>query len=108
MGGQECNDCSACRQSEWSLATYLGREKTNEVFKQRWYHFSAGFHLLMNITRTADWESWLTQDDVDGMVAAGLNTVRIPLGFWIIEDIVDESHEPYVVYLSFILEINER
>ena len=44
---------------------------------------------------TADWESWLTQDDVDGMVAAGLNSVRIPLGFWIVEDIVDTSHEHY-------------
>jgi aryl-phospho-beta-D-glucosidase BglC (GH1 family) len=45
--------------------------------------------------RTADWESWLTQDDVDGMVAAGLNSIRVPLGFWVIEDIVDRSHEPY-------------
>lgn len=44
---------------------------------------------------TTDWESWLTQADVDGMVAAKLNTVRVPLGFWVIEDIVDKSHEPY-------------
>ena len=29
------------------------------------------------------------------MVAAGMNTVRVPLGFWIIEDIVDTSHESY-------------
>jgi len=29
------------------------------------------------------------------MVAAGLNSVRVPLGFWIIEDIVDQNHEPY-------------
>jgi aryl-phospho-beta-D-glucosidase BglC (GH1 family) len=45
--------------------------------------------------RVADWESWLTKDDVDGMVALGLNSVRVPLGFWIIEDIVDYSHEFY-------------
>jgi len=43
----------------------------------------------------ADWEMWPTQADVDGMVATKLNTIRIPLGFWIIEDIVDKSHEPY-------------
>lgn len=29
------------------------------------------------------------------MAAAGLNTVRIPAPFWIVEDIVDRSHEPY-------------
>jgi hypothetical protein len=39
MDGQICNDCSTCRASEWSLATYLGPEKTNTVFKQRQYHF---------------------------------------------------------------------
>ncbi|KDQ06470.1 glycoside hydrolase family 5 protein [Botryobasidium botryosum FD-172 SS1] len=78
MGGEFCpsGDCSTCRQSEWSLAKYLGQEKTNEVFKKHW-------------------ETWLTQEEVDGMVAAGLNTIRIPLGFWIIEDIVDRSDEPY-------------
>jgi len=32
----------------------------------------------------ADYESWLTQADVDGMVVAKLNTICIPLGFWII------------------------
>ena len=37
----------------------------------------------------------MTQDDVDGMVAAGLNSVRIPVGFWVIEDIVQRSNEPY-------------
>ncbi|KAF7975255.1 hypothetical protein HWV62_10124 [Athelia sp. TMB] len=78
MEGQFCvtGGCSACRQSEWSLATYLGQEATNAAFKQHW-------------------ESWLTQEDVDGIVAAKLNTVRLPLPFWIIEDIVDRTHEPY-------------
>ncbi|KZO99801.1 glycoside hydrolase family 5 protein [Calocera viscosa TUFC12733] len=76
MGGQVCDDCSTCRASEWSLATYLGQEKTNEVFTQHW-------------------ETWFTQTEVDEMVRLQLNTVRIPLGFWIVEGIVDRSHEPY-------------
>ena len=29
------------------------------------------------------------------MVSAGLNSIRIPLGFWIVEDIVDKTQEPY-------------
>lgn len=45
MEGQFCDggNCSTCRQSEWSLATYLGREKTNSVFKQRMYHIFWSF-----------------------------------------------------------------
>lgn len=76
MGGQFCDTCSSCRQSEWSLANFLGRNQTNAAFQQHW-------------------ESWFTQEDVDGIVAAGLNTVRIPMGFWVIEDIVDTATEPY-------------
>jgi aryl-phospho-beta-D-glucosidase BglC (GH1 family) len=78
MGGQFCDggDCSICRQSEWSLSNYLGQEKTNDVFKQHW-------------------QATLTSADVAGIVAAKLNTVRLPVGFWIIEDIVDRDLEPY-------------
>lgn len=77
MGGQFCNGpCSGCRQSEWSLSNYLGREQTNIEFKKHW-------------------ETWFTQEDVDGIIAAGMNTVRIPLGFWIVEDLVDTATEPY-------------
>lgn len=76
MGGQFCQHCSSCRQSEWSLANYLGQQQTNAAFQQHW-------------------SSWFTQADVTGIVSAGLNSVRIPLPFWIIEDIVDSRTEPY-------------
>lgn len=32
---------------------------------------------------------------MDEIVEAGFNSVRIPLGFWIVDDIVDKTHEPY-------------
>lgn len=37
MGGEFCEsgNCEDCRQSEWSLAMYLGQNQTNAVFKQR-------------------------------------------------------------------------
>jgi len=76
MGGEFCSDCSQCRQSEWSLAKHLGPAQTNAVFQKHW-------------------REWFTQADVQAMVAANLNTIRIPLGFWIIEDIVDRATEPY-------------
>lgn len=54
------------------------------------------FALFDSLTSwTADWQTWLTQEDVDGMAAANLNSIRVPLPFWIIEAIVDQTHEPY-------------
>ncbi|KAF8307358.1 glycoside hydrolase [Clavulina sp. PMI_390] len=76
MGGEINSSCSQYRMTEWKLATYLGQEQTNAVFKQHW-------------------ETWFTQTDVDAIVAAGLNTVRIPLGFWLVEDLCNRPAEPY-------------
>ena len=39
------------------------------------------------------WSSFFSRDDFEDMVAAGLNTVRIPLGYWAV-DVND--YEPYV------------
>ncbi|KAK8160298.1 glycoside hydrolase superfamily [Phyllosticta citrichinensis] len=36
------------------------------------------------------WDSWITQDDIRQMVAYGLNTIRIPVGFWMKEDLLNE------------------
>lgn len=37
------------------------------------------------------WKSWITADDFKKMVSYGLNTVRIPVGYWFLESIVDQS-----------------
>jgi hypothetical protein len=98
MGGQFCDggDCSICRQSEWSLSNYLGQEKTNDVFKQREQFIDTPFCCwVISQSSFIDWQATLTSADVAGIVAAKLNTVRLPVGFWIIEDIVDRDLEPY-------------
>ncbi|EUC58895.1 glycoside hydrolase family 5 protein [Rhizoctonia solani AG-3 Rhs1AP] len=77
IGGETCdNDCSSCAASEFDLVRKLGQEKADQVF-------------------TEHWTSWFTEKDVDAIAAAGLNTVRIPLGYWIIESLVDRSTEYY-------------
>ncbi|CAE6454224.1 unnamed protein product [Rhizoctonia solani] len=77
MGGETCDgDCSSCAASEFDLVRKLGQEKADQVF-------------------TEHWTSWFTEKDVDAIAAAGLNTVRIPLGYWIIESLVDRSTEYY-------------
>jgi aryl-phospho-beta-D-glucosidase BglC (GH1 family) len=41
------------------------------------------------------WETWFTQSDVDRLKTLGINAVRIPVGFWIIEALVDRQTEFY-------------
>ncbi|CAE6350666.1 unnamed protein product [Rhizoctonia solani] len=76
MGGEQCDDCSTCAASEFSLVQKLGQTKADEVFAQHW-------------------STWFTQKNVDEIAAAGLNSVRIPLGYWIVEPLVDRSTEFY-------------
>lgn len=40
------------------------------------------------------WSSWITPDSVQAVHDAGLNTIRIPIGYWSFTDIVDSS-EPF-------------
>ncbi|KAN0064996.1 hypothetical protein ACQY0O_002056 [Thecaphora frezii] len=39
-------------------------------------------------------ESWVTEDDMDQLQSAGINTIRIPIGFWAF--IPTEDDEPYI------------
>jgi hypothetical protein len=42
---------------------------------------------------TDHWNSWVTQSDLQKIKDAGLNSVRIPIGFWSVEQ---RLNEPYV------------
>jgi len=75
MGGQNCSDCSTCIRSEWSLNKAYPKT-ADALFKKHW-------------------ETWFTQSDVDQLVELGINTVRIPVGFWIVEALVDRQTEFY-------------
>lgn len=75
MGGQMCSDCSTCIRSEWALNNAYP-DTADTLFKKHW-------------------ETWFTQSDVDQLVELGINTVRIPVGFWIVEALVDRQTEFY-------------
>ena len=38
---------------------------------------------------------WITPDDIQRIHDAGLNTIRIPIGYWSLRDIVDEATEHF-------------
>lgn len=66
------------QQSEFDCVSALGQDAADSAFQSHY-------------------ENWLTEDDLDEMKSCGLNTIRVPLGYWLDEDLVDESeHFPKV------------
>lgn len=77
MGGEYCpEDFSSCVSTEWGLTRRLGQERANEVFQKHW-------------------QSWFTEDYIFQLKGLGLDHVRIVLGFWIIEELVESPAERY-------------
>lgn len=59
---------------EYHFAQKYGKEKASEVLEQHW-------------------ATWYTEDDFKDIADAGLNTVRIPIGYWAFQTLDDD---PYV------------
>ncbi|KAI0766145.1 glycoside hydrolase family 5 protein [Trametes elegans] len=75
MGGETCDSCGDCIGSEFALAQKYP-DTVDRLFEKHW-------------------STWFTQYDVNQLRDAGINTVRIPLGYWIIEQLVDRETEFY-------------
>lgn len=45
-------------------------------------------------TLSSHWGSWITEDDFTQIAAAGFNHVRIPVGYWAVDDLANDT--PYV------------
>ncbi|CAD6449029.1 fd732be6-2ce2-44fd-9039-4ab52b6fba1e [Sclerotinia trifoliorum] len=63
--------------SEFDCVSGLGQAKANSAFQNHW-------------------KTWITADDIAQMASFGINTVRIPVGYWIMESLVysDSEHFP--------------
>ena len=63
--------------SEFDCVSALGQSQANSVWAKHW-------------------GSWTTQGDITEMQSYGLNTIRIPVGYWMREDLVysDSEHFP--------------
>ncbi|KAJ7590628.1 glycoside hydrolase family 5 protein [Mycena floridula] len=73
MGGESCDDCSTCIDSEFAMAKAYPKTVDQKF--------------------DAHWSSWFSKTDVQQLKSLGINTVRIPLGYWIIEQLVDRKTE---------------
>ncbi|RDW92243.1 putative endo-beta-1,6-glucanase-2 [Coleophoma crateriformis] len=63
-------------KSEFDCVSGLGQTKANSAFQ-------------------AHWSSWITAADFDQMTSYGLNTIRIPVGYWMDESLVDLKSEHF-------------
>lgn len=63
-------------KSEFDCVSSLGQDQADKVFQDHW-------------------RSWVTQDDISQMREYGLNTTRIPVGYWLKEDLVDADSEHF-------------
>ncbi|KAI8058598.1 glycoside hydrolase superfamily [Syncephalis plumigaleata] len=61
-------------EDEWSFCTRLGRKEAERQLKHHW-------------------RTWVTEDDFRRLADAGINHVRIPVGYWAVEK---QRHEPWV------------
>lgn len=75
IGGENSCDCKVCIGSE--------------------FNFAKAYPDTVDQRMATHWETWFTQSDVDTLVKAGINSVRIPLGYWLVEDLVDRKTEFY-------------
>ncbi|KAL5410855.1 hypothetical protein PMIN04_010490 [Paraphaeosphaeria minitans] len=73
MMGQAWNDMGCGDQkSEFDCVLKLGQDGADAAFKQHW-------------------DTWITEEDLDKMKEYGINAVRVPVGYWMVEELVDQS-----------------
>jgi aryl-phospho-beta-D-glucosidase BglC (GH1 family) len=63
--GMGCGDA----KSEWDCVSALGQDNANAAFAKHW-------------------DTFITNDDFNAMTEYNLNTVRIPVGHWIVEETI--------------------
>ncbi|KAF7554650.1 hypothetical protein G7046_g6759 [Stylonectria norvegica] len=63
--------CSG-QKSEFDCVSSTGQDRSNTAFQKHW-------------------NEYITTSDLDEMMSYGLNTIRVPLGYWFKEDLVDGS-----------------
>jgi len=71
MGGENCTNCQDCIRSEFDL-TRANPDTADQIFDEHW-------------------RTWFTERDVQRLRELGINTVRIPLGYWLVEPLVEEG-----------------
>jgi glucan 1,3-beta-glucosidase len=73
--------------TEWTLTL-----PDQYVYSQQNPAGSAGYQALVN-----HWNTWYTNDDFVQIAAAGLNAIRLPVGWWYFGAMANVDYSPYTV-----------
>jgi len=82
--------------TQWSLTL-----PDQYVYSQQNPTGSAGYQALAN-----HWNTWYTNDDFAQIKAAGLNAIRLPVGWWYFAAMANIDHSPYTVPQQDITDLN--
>ncbi|KAK7959085.1 beta-1-6-glucanase [Apiospora aurea] len=58
-------------------------------------HYTGNNRAAGNQAFQKHWREWINTDTVQSVHDVGLNTIRIPIGYWSYDDIVDKASEPF-------------
>jgi glucan endo-1,6-beta-glucosidase len=64
------------QQSEFDCVRNTGQARSDAAFQKHW-------------------DTWITKADLDEMMSYDINTIRIPVGYWINEALVDANSEHF-------------
>lgn len=81
------------QNNEWSNVMGCGSSKSE--FDCMREHYSGGNRAAGNTAFAKHWSSWITPETVQSIHDVGLNTIRIPIGYWSYTAIVDTASEPF-------------
>jgi glucan 1,3-beta-glucosidase len=82
-------------EDEWNLCNTLGKEQCLKRLEEHWRSVKRSPSTALSSTTITDTtsSSFITRDDFEQMQSAGLNAIRIPIGYWVVDI---RSDEPYV------------
>ncbi|TVY62811.1 putative glucan endo-1,6-beta-glucosidase B, partial [Lachnellula suecica] len=72
IGNEWASSVCADEGSEFDCVQSIGQDAANSFFETHW-------------------DTYITEDEIQRIASYGLNTIRIPLGYWILESLIDHS-----------------
>lgn len=79
--------------NEWN--NVMGCSGTETEFDCMRLNYAGSKRSTGNTKFSNHWRDWITPDTIQSIHDVGLNTIRIPIGYWSYADIVDKASEPF-------------
>ncbi|KAM0233565.1 hypothetical protein ACHAP5_010363 [Fusarium lateritium] len=81
------------QEKEWANVLQCGNSPSE--FDCMADHYKGSNRETGNKRFEEHWRTWINPDTVQSVHDVGLNTIRIPIGYWSYVDIVDKASEPF-------------